>query len=108
MAHKIKKQWVTEAGLNAYILYVNNSHHCGYVAVNKEHPYYKNDYNKHYNIDVHEGLTFSDTIEGIDEPWLFGFDAAHASDNPAYGGTFKDVDYMTEECEQLAKQLKDI
>ena len=31
MAHEIAKEWTTKAGLKAYVLYVNNSHHCGYV-----------------------------------------------------------------------------
>ncbi len=104
MAHTIEKQWVTEAGLNAYILYVNGSHHCGYVESPEK--FRGDNYDEHYDIDVHGGLTFSDTIEDIDEPWLFGFDAAHSDDKPEYGGTFKDVDYMTKECELLAKQLQ--
>ena len=109
MAHEIKKEWTTEAGLKAYVLYVNESHHCGYVAIPKNHSFNGDNYNEHYNIDVHGGLTFAGTINGINETWLFGFDAAHLGDATEYinspGDTFKDVDYMAKECESLAKQL---
>ena len=110
MSRVIKKEWVTEAGLNAYVLYVDNSHHCGYVAVPEK--YIGDNYDEHYDIDVHGGLTFASTIIDIDEKWLFGFDAAHSGDKTAYinrpGDTFKDVDYMANECEKLAKQLKEL
>ena len=88
---------------------MNGSHHCGYVAVPEK--YIEESHNKHYNLEVHGGLTFAGTISDIDESWLFGFDAAHLGDATTYssypGDTFKDVYYMTNECELLAKQIKD-
>lgn len=70
---------------------------CGYVAVEKGHPFYRNSYqdNGYYvagNIDVHGGITYSeecdgDGVEGIchvtkedDAAWWFGFDCGHAWD----------------------------
>ena len=137
----IDKIFTTKTGYPAYVVYVNNSHYCGYVAIPKTHPAYRLDYYT-YNVDidditqelvnqlpvihkinkieVHGGLTFADDHLGREkvfisedkEKWVFGFDAAHSGDKTAYtnfeGDTFKDLDYMTEECEKLAQQLKDI
>ena len=117
MSHTIEKEWTTKAGHNAYVLYVNNSHNCGYVAVPKDHPWHEDDYYKHYNIEVHGGLTFAGTITDIDESWLFGFDAAHLGDKTNMhgmemlqepGDTFKDVDYMANQCELLSRQIKEM
>lgn len=36
--NEFKKDWITKAGLRAVVLYVNDSHHCGYVALPKDHP----------------------------------------------------------------------
>jgi hypothetical protein len=40
----VVKQWKTKAGLQAVILFVSESHHCGYVAVEQDHPLYEVDY----------------------------------------------------------------
>jgi len=103
MAHKIVKEWKTKAGPKAYVLLVHNTHYCGYVGIDKNHPWFEDNYNKHDDINVHGGLTFSDKIDDIDEPWLFGFDAAHLGD------TLENinVDYMARECEKLAKQIQE-
>jgi len=114
MGHKIKKEWTTEAGLKAVVLFVNDSHHCGYVIVPEDHKWYGDSYDKHYDVDVHGGLTYADTVyweEGDNYGWAFGFDAAHLGDETLYsrdpGDTFKDVDYMAKECESLARQIKE-
>lgn len=44
MSAELKRDWLTMAGLRAVILFVNNSHHCGYVAVPKGHILYGKDY----------------------------------------------------------------
>lgn len=41
---EVKKEWKTKAGLNAVCLFVNDSHHCGYVEVPKGHPLHGVDY----------------------------------------------------------------
>ena len=40
MSNEVKKDWITKAGLRAVVLFVNDSHHCGYVALEKDHPLY--------------------------------------------------------------------
>ncbi len=124
MSHRIEKQWTTKAGLQAAILYVNDSHNCGYVLLDKDHPWYGSNIDDHQDIDVHGGITFSKEAYWIpivsenimdispeSKLWAIGFDAAHLGDKTAYidypEDTFKDVDYMTNECESLAKQIQD-
>ena len=115
MAHKIKKEWTTSEGYKAFVLFVSDSHHCGYVAVDNTHPWYKDDYDEHYDINIHGGLTFAGNIDDIapesSNTWLFGFDAAHLGDKTKYsdypGDTFKDVTYMENECNNLSLQLKE-
>ena len=75
--------------------------------------------------DVHGGLTYSrDGVRGypIDgEFWWFGFDCAHCDDGKDFSimskkykefalkypseGTVRDLDYVVNQCEKLAKQL---
>ena len=52
-------------------------HRCGYVAVEKGHPFYEISYleiQENYDIDVDGGITFA---EGYDRYWILGWDAAH-------------------------------
>lgn len=80
--------------------------------------------------DVHGGLTFADhccphpTDEGRgichvveagddDNVWWLGFDCAHSGDlSPKYDGRgrwgkeYRDIGYVTEQCQTLARQLK--
>lgn len=135
---EIKKDWITEYGYRALILFINDSHYCGYVIVPKEHKASGIDYYtwaiaiddttdefiskikaiKAVNsIQVHGGLTYADSklhgVEDIDG-WVFGFDANHHGDKSllfersCMYSTFKDVDYMANECEKLSKQLFEI
>lgn len=130
-----KADWTTDSGYRAIVLYVNDSHHCGYVEVPRTHPLYGLDYDSklpNYTdsdhipprlddiIDVHGGLTFSGSgTEGYPantDGWWFGFDCAHLGDltrldselNISFDttATFKDVPYVKAECERLAAQLK--
>lgn len=99
---------------------------------NSDSPYEEKDY-----ISVHGGLTFSglcrpgndDESKGIchivgegedDKVWWLGFDCAHWNDySPEYGarhgGGFKigheiyrNIEYVKEQCADLAKQLKEV
>ena len=92
-------RWVTNAGLNACVLFVNDSHHCGYVTAPKELQ------DTHYDaVDcvVHGGITYSDYLAELDDEYVFGFDCAHYwnEENPC---SFEDV---KADCERLALALK--
>lgn len=65
-------------------------------------------------VEVHGGLTFSDEMVGL---WFLGFDCAHCDDfAPAmaarggraypFGGIYRDVAFVMEECAQLAQQIR--
>ena len=105
-------------GYKAHVMWVGDSHYCGYVEVPTTHPCYKvdyldNDYNNLVsNIDVHGGVTFtSHAVNGVGEDsWFIGFDAAHIGDKTKYDdlGTFRDIEYMSNECVRLVDQLKEI
>ena len=93
---------------------------CGYVGVGPQHPWH----NEHYNdvpAEVHGGLTYGshcddDPIKGIchvaegiepDHMYWLGFDCSHFSDlTPRFsdGGTYRDMEYVRNECHALAKQ----
>lgn len=72
--------------------------------------------------DVHGSLTFSSASETYPVPskgiWWFGFDCAHCDDAPAPGsryaelsvystGVHRSLEYVAEQCESLATQLRD-
>jgi len=77
---------------------------CGYAGVEKGHPLYMVPYSKVEGIEVHGGLTFSGSfLKGV---WFFGFDCGHSYDDPAFGGTKKDFDYVIQETNSLADQLR--
>ena len=40
MKFEVEKIWVTEAGLPAVVLWVNNSHRCGYVELTEDSIFY--------------------------------------------------------------------
>jgi hypothetical protein len=56
-----KVQWIDEAtGLDCLIVRNGGGALCGYVGVGPSHPSHQQDYND-VDVDVHGGLTFSDT-----------------------------------------------
>ena len=93
----------------------------GYVAVHKSHPLFGIDYDGDdvHGIDIHGGLTYSDTLtendiqspnEWLDEVptlddisnwWVFGFDTAHTGDNK----NKCTQNYVIEETKSLEEQL---
>lgn len=97
---------------------------CGYVGVPPGHPchgmHYDEVHEKYESIRVHGGLTYSDTRHewGKDNIWFLGFDTGHAWDlglHPRMSTwgrfddvTYKDMDYVTKECNNLAVQLEEI
>ncbi len=115
------KKWVYEG----YTCLIKRSkymgHLCGYIGLPPTHKLYK----KHYDdidVMVHGGLTFADFWEDErDNLWYVGFDCAHYGDfqpglaklSPGYlrygldqGTTYKNMDFVTKECESLVDQLK--
>lgn len=103
---------------------------CGYVAIEKTHPYYKKDHNDiDWEFEVHGGLTYSKHCNGNaevgichltkdnDDAWWFGFDCAHYGDFcPRYESVYniytgydiyRDVEYVKFQVTSLAKQLKE-
>lgn len=122
MTFKVEKSWVTQAGLPAAVIWVNDSHRCGYIELTKDSVFYGVTNEREIqpivqkSIDglvVHGGVTFfgtpywSDSKE--DNSKLFvGFDCAHVGDTTRYNpteGILRSLDYCIEECESLAKQL---
>ena len=97
-------RWTTEAGLDACILFVNDSHHCGYVVPPESIQGLHYD---QYGCDVHGGLTFGGTMEDLGGNHAVGFDCAHCGDKTKYSsdGVFRDAAYVQDQCEKLAKQL---
>jgi hypothetical protein len=84
-----------------------HNHRCGYVAVTKGHPLYGKDYDHDdcSRIDVHGGLTFTDTMEDQDPAlWWLGFDTAHGCDRDDP----KSRDYVELQCVYLSSQLAEI
>jgi hypothetical protein len=89
-------------------------HLSGYINVPKKHPWFGKEYDS-VNVDVHGGLTYSDTgaAKGL---WRLGFDTAHYGDiapsilfTSSYTdqqGTYKDMSYVLNELDSLSLQAK--
>ncbi len=106
-----KDEWVDEAtGLKCQIIRNELGALCGYVGV----PDTNQHFGKHYDevdVDTHGGLTYSREKSNV---WWFGFDCAHAQDvMPAMqhwadsDSTYKDLEFVTNEVLNLAKQLNE-
>lgn len=101
----VTKSWVVD-GRDCLIIQQPLGYLCGYVRADElrelgteEEPI--------CNLECHGGVTYSGTLDTPDVWWI-GFDCAHAWDliPGCYStGTFKDEDYVTEECESLVQQL---
>ena len=111
-----QKKWVDET-TKYHIEIVRNSHSgalCGYVNIPPGHPCFDSDYDHELldSINVHGGVTYAEPASTF--YWRFGFDCAHAGDfMPVFDGitvhesytVYRNMDYVTTECESLAKQL---
>lgn len=124
MSYKVIKSWVTEAGLNACVLLVNDgSHHCGYVEVpaaieNRRFDGYGDD---DVYIAAHGGITYQGIPDWSNGKTVIGFDCAHAGDRMKCpeklkgtvmehsflytDGVWRDEQYCADECEAIAEQL---
>lgn len=94
-------------------------HLCGYVELPKEHKLYGS-FSEEEDFKVHGGVTYTGKRE-FEQPnyiadYVLGFDCGHDGDlvpylyncNPLIGGSYKDIEYVTNECKNLAKQLKEL
>jgi len=115
-----KLNWKDEAtGMACMIVRNSMGALCGYVAVDRGHPYYGKDYN-FLDVECHGGLTYANECSGhvchVPEPgepddvWWFGFDCGHSWDFiPSYSdggdGTYRDLKYVRREVTFLARQL---
>ena len=135
MENKIEKQFVTESGFEAFVVINETTNmkkwRCGYVIIPEESSLFKMDVSssvdlydldlddpniitklkqqkKLYNVDVHGRITYNDFYDVKDKEYCMGycigFDCAH------YQDTFENqtLEYCINECERLAKQLKEI
>lgn len=101
-----EKHFITQAGYEAHILFVNNSHYCGYVVIDGFHAAFGlkgftwsveiDDISPELiekievikavnNIEVHGGITYDgdsliDLVLQEEGKWVYGFDAAHSGD----------------------------
>jgi hypothetical protein len=86
----IQKVW-NYKGLPCVILFVGQSHLCGYVGVTKDYPTFQMNYTE-LPVKVHGGLTYAgdgmaelfadknELIRKLGNHWWFGFDCCHAGD----------------------------
>lgn len=111
------KEWIydTKNGLQFKCFIRRNmrmNNLCGYVEITKDNKLFGLNYlDIEIPLNVHGGITWSD-LEN--DNWIFGFDCAHYNDMvftenfiPRGSGEYKDMDYVTKECEQLAEQLSE-
>lgn len=127
-----KVQWIDPA-TDLDCLTVRNRYGvwCGYVGVPPDHPLHGIQYDDAPHLSVHGDLTFSSLChEGgrichvplpgrPDAVWWFGFDCGHlydyspnmpelpgiSRDPDVRGETYRDLDYVRQECARLAGQL---
>lgn len=131
----VEADWLTTSGLRAIVVMQELGHRCGYVVISKDHPLYGISNISHDEIsslDVHGGVTCVNYAIGIgpkiDDIWYIGFDCAHCFDSPSPeyiakmiaripslcryyempGAAHKSLEFCINECENLAKQLKEI
>lgn len=125
-----KIQWTDEATKLPCLIVRNGSGAlCGYVGVDETHPYFQVPYDD-ADVAVHGGLTYAGLCQENgkvchivedgenDKVWWLGFDCAHWNDfSPVVAQyitwdrnytQYKDVQYVTNEVTNLAKQLSEV
>ena len=119
--------WKTRAGFPALIVRNTMGNLCGYVAVPPGHPAHGVDGESGALDDFpepHGGFTFSVSCRGAilhvpepgepDDVWWLGFDCAHLGDHwqldeaPDLDRVYRDIPYVTNECEELAARLREM
>lgn len=132
-----KVQWSDRiTGLPCLALRNHSGVWCGYVGVDRTHPYHSISYQSvnNHDLSVHGGLTYSNSCINEDTPesaichipdpgepddvWWLGFDCGHGFDYvPGMmrnfpelirsQATYKTLDYVRGQCTLLAAQLKE-
>ena len=51
MTYEVKKEFETKEGYKAVILFTRDMHHCGYIGVEKSHPFYGKSYDDRSGIN---------------------------------------------------------
>jgi hypothetical protein len=124
-----KKPWETEPDFlefidedTGYRCFIERrpelNHLCGYVELPKEHKLYGSFSEENfYNIEVHGGVTYTGKREfkqqNYTADYVVGFDCGHAGDlvpgvKSFHEEVYRDIEYVTNECKNLAKQLKEL
>lgn len=82
-----------------------NNWYCGYVVIPVGHPlyevHYDDTYNSNMDVEVHGGLTYSDTTILKTGEWLLGFDCNHFMDSPEV----QNAEYTKNEIIKMIDQL---
>ena len=121
----VERGWKTAAGYFAVCVVQELGHRCGYVAVASSNPAHGvdvTDWDCPIDLTVHGGVTYaSGSLYGVEHPaglWWIGFDCAHAGDGvPGYeelglshlmDGPVRSLEYVSEQCELLAAQLRSL
>ncbi len=87
-------------------------HLCGYVTLTSDNDFYGKEYDD-IPVHCHGGLTYASDHE---DKWIIGFDCAHFEDlQPFYTDqdlwektrTYRDMQYVTEECESICEQISE-
>jgi hypothetical protein len=85
----------------------DHGYNCGYIIVNRSHPWACKNYSELTDIKVHGGITYSKPIEYVreyvredvrEDSWIIGFDCAHI---------YKDLTFVENECRSLCEQAFD-
>jgi hypothetical protein len=139
--YRVEKEW-TSHGFPCVAVAQDIGHRCGYVGFGRYHRLFGVDYSQESALlkeldsplgttpesyfNVHGGITFAGTLKEHPGYWFFGFDCAHASDQPDpellketepvlreimlrdRGGTVWTLEMVAAECEKLARQLNDV
>jgi hypothetical protein len=131
MHKQLIKEWEQEPNFLEFIdeetnyqcFIVRNQHVgnlLGYVQIPKNNKLYKNNLEaiERLEIEVHGGITFANDLFrvinapfdfDIDDAYGIGFDCAHTKDLLPFfntSGEYRNIEYVTNECKKLAKQLK--
>lgn len=116
-----KTEVLAKGSFNDYNYFVISygTHPCCYVELPAYHKLYGLDYmdiEENYQIDVHDGFTYSrDYLLLRDNTWILGWDYAHFGDYYCCNYTYGDneskrwtTDEMIQECMKVIKQLAKI
>ena len=123
-----KKPWETEPDFlefvdedTGYKCFIQRhpelKHLCGYVELPKEHKLY-GIFSEEEDFEVHGGVTYTGKREFEQQNYIadyvLGFDCGHAGDLVPSVKSFyekevyRNIEYVTNECKNLAKQLKEL